>query len=338
MDLRFNHALELLGRVTKTVANFARQESELSGVLSTKNYQELRRHREAVHKVDTALAAQIAEAEAGAEKTNGRVQASHDKRLGRVKRAHGLLLRTLPNRAQDAKGNWLGELQMRQIRAERNHAAGNKQNDGDYAALSQTLAQQRAVLDGITAQTVKAFSGYGAFAQTLVEPAGQTQVSDAPENFLDDLQTRINGASEQLAKFRALPLPRLFSGVPLPVCIVLALLVGGAVVCARGFVPPLYVAGAVTGGLLVAGCIAAYVTGGNGAKDEATKTGAAILDAFCTLRVSIAAAETRYKSERKRLQSEYDRAFEDIQTKWGTADNVESEFQEKGRRKLEPRG
>ena len=216
MDLRFNHALELLGRLTKTVANFARQESELSGVLSAKNYQETRRHREAVHKVDTALAAQIAEAEAGAEKKNGRVQVIHDKRLGRVKRVQGLLMRTLPKRAQDAKGNWLGELQMRQIRGERNHAAGNKQNDGDYAALSQTLSQQRAALDGITAQAVKAFSGYGAFAQTLVEPAGQTQVSDAPENFLDDLQVRINGASEQLAKFRALPLPRLFSAVPLP--------------------------------------------------------------------------------------------------------------------------
>ena len=116
----------------------------------------------------------------------------------------------------------------------------------------------------------------------------------------------------------------------------LALLVGGAVVFARGFSPPLYVAGAVTGVLLVAGCIAAYVVGGNGARDEATKTGAAILDAFRTLRVSIAAADTRYKSERKRLQEEYDRTFEDIQTKWGTADNVESEFEEKGRRKLEP--
>ena len=336
MDLRFNHALELLGRLTKTVADFARQESELGGVLSAKNYQEMRRHREAVHKVDTALAAQIAEVESGAQKKNERVQSIHDKRLGRVKRAHGLLLRTLPKRAQDAKGNWLGELQMRQIRAERNHTAGNKQNDGDYAALSQTLAQQRAVLDGITAQTVKAFSGYSAFAQTFVEPAGQTQVSDAPENFLDDLQTRINGASEQLAKFRALPLPRLFSAIPLPVCIVLALLIGVVVVCARGFAPPLYIAGAVTGVLLVAGCIVAYVKGGSGAKAEAEKTGAAILDAFRALRVSIAAAESRYKSERRRLQDDYDRTFADLEKKWANADNLEAEFEQKGRRKLEP--
>ena len=336
MDLRFNHALELLGRLTKTVATFARQESELSGVLSTKNYQEIRRHREAVHKVDTALAAEIAEVEAGAQKKNERLQGIHDKRLGRVQRAHGLLTRTLPKRAQDAKGNWLGELQMRQLRAERNHAAGNKQNDRDYAELSQTLAQQRAVLDGITAQTVKAFSGYPEFAKTLTEVPGQVEVSETPENFLDDLQVRINGAAEQLARFRALPLPRLFSTVPLPVCIVLALLIGGGVVCARGFTPPLYVSGAIVGVLLVAGCIAAYVAGRNGAKDEATKTGAAILDAFRTLRVSIAAAETRYKSERKRLQEEYDRTFEDIQTRWGTADNVEAEFEKKGRIKLEP--
>ncbi|MEO6788889.1 MAG: FtsK/SpoIIIE domain-containing protein, partial [Chthoniobacteraceae bacterium] len=49
-----------------------------------------------------------------------------------------------------------------------------------------------------------------------------------------------------------------------------------------------------------------------------------------------AAAESRYRSERKRLQDEYDRTFEDIQKKWANADNVEGEFEKKGRRKLEP--
>ena len=223
MDLRFAHALELLGRLTKTVAEFARQESELGGVLKTKNYHEIRRYREATHKVDTALAAQIAEAESWAAKKAERVQAIHDKRLGRVKRAHGLLLRTLPKRAQDAKGNWLGELQMRQIRAERNHTAGGKQNDADYAALSQTLAQHRAALDALTAQALKAFSGYGTFAQSLIEPPGATPSSEVPEDFLGDLQMRIDCAAEQLARFRAQPLPRLFSAMPLAVWIVIAL-------------------------------------------------------------------------------------------------------------------
>jgi hypothetical protein len=295
----------------------------------------MRRHREAVHKDDGVLAAHIAEVEASAAKQAEQLQAIHDRRLGRVKRAHGLLMRTLPKRAQDAKGNWLGELQMRQIRAERTHTAGTKQNDRDYAVLSQTLAQQRAVLDGITAQALKAFSGYGSFAKTLTAPA-DGQAGEAPEDFLDDLQTRINTASEQLAKFRTLPLPRLFSAMPLAVWIVLALLIGGAVVFARGLAPPLYVAGAITGVLLVAGCIAAYVAGGNSARAEAETTGAAILDAFRALRAGIAAAESRHRSERKRLQAEYDRTFADIQEKWGTADNVESEFEKKGRQKLEP--
>jgi hypothetical protein len=334
MDLRFNHALELLAKLTKTVADFAHQESELGGTLSAKNYREIRRHREAAHKADTALAEQIAEAEDSLGKKTAYVQSIHDRRLSRVQRAHGLLLRTLPKRAQDAKGNWLGELQMRQLRAERNHAAGDKQNDRDYAALAHTLAQQRAALDGITAQAVKAFSGYGAFAQALVAPA-DAQTGEAPEDFLDDLQTRINAASEHLAKFRALPLPRLFSAVPLPVCIVLALLIGGAVVFARGFSPPLYFAGVITGVLLVAACVAAYAAGG-GAKDEAAKTGAVILDAFRALKACNALAESRHKAERQRLQDEYDRTFADIQEKWATADSVESDFEKKGRRKLEP--
>jgi hypothetical protein len=336
MDLRFSHAIELLGKLTKTVAKFALQEAELTSVLSTRNYQEIRRHREVVHKVDTALAIQNTEAEAGGAKKNEYVQAIHDRRLGRVQRTHGLLLRTLPKRAQDAKGNWLGELQMRQIRAERNHTAGNKKNEADYAALCQTLAQQRMILDGITAQTVKAFSGYGAFAKTLIEAPGAAQSNDVPEDFLGDLQTRINSASAQLEKFRALPLPRLFSTMPLPVCLVLALLASGGVIFARGFSPPLYIAGAVTGVLLTAACIAAYVAGGKSAKGAAEKTGAAILDAFRALRGSIATAESRFKSERKRLQEEYDRTFANIQEKWANADNVESDFEQKWRGKLEP--
>ena len=60
-DLRFTHATGLLTKLTRTVADFAKQEAELTGSLSTRNYQEIRRHREEAHKVDTALAAQIAE-------------------------------------------------------------------------------------------------------------------------------------------------------------------------------------------------------------------------------------------------------------------------------------
>jgi S-DNA-T family DNA segregation ATPase FtsK/SpoIIIE len=284
---------------------------------------------------DTALSAQIAEFEAGGEKKNDYVRAIHDRRLARVQRMHGLLLRTLPKRAQDAKGSWLGELQMRQLRAERNHAAGGQKNDHDYGVLAHTLSQQRAALDGLTAQAVKAFSGYSAFAQTLVETTGQAQDIELPEDFLGDLQARINAASEQLAKFRALPLPRLFSVMPLPVGIVLALLLGGAVVFARGFSPPLYVAGAITGALLLAACIGAYVAGAS-AKDEAARTGAAILDAFRALRACNALADARHRAERKRLQAEYDATFADIEAKWAVADSVESDFEKKGRRKLEP--
>ena len=335
MDLRFAHAIELLGKLTKTVGDFARQESELQTVLSAKNYQETRRHREAAQKLDAALAEQVAAAEAGGETKGEIVRAIHDRRLSRVKRVHGLLMRTLPKRAQDAKGNWLAELQMRQLRAERNHAAGDKRNERDHAALSETLAQQRATLDGITAQAVTAFSGYGSFAQSLVEQPGQARDGGLPENSPGELQSRISGAADQVARFRALPLPRFFSTVPLPVCIVLALLAGGVVVAARGFSPPLYVAGIITGVLLSAGCVAAYLAGGR-AKGEAGKTGAAILDAFRTLRAALGAAESHYKSERKRLQAEYDATFEDIQARWAASDSVESDFERRGRGKLEP--
>ena len=336
MDLRFSHALELLAKLTRTVSEFALKEAELTSVLSTRNYQEIRRSREVTHKVDTALAAEIAEAESASAKHVERKQAIHARRLARVQRTHGLLTRTLPKRAADAKGNWLAELQMRKLRADRALAAGTQKNDATHATLSQTLAQQRAALDSLTAQTVKAFSGYGSFAQNLVERDAEKQNVEIPENFLGELESKISAASLQLAKFQALPLPRLFSAMPLAVWIVLALAVGGGVVCLRGFSPPLYVAGAITAVLLVAGCVLAYVAGAKGAKDEAARTGAAILDAYGALRAALTAAEVRRRSERKRLQAEFDHTCADIEAKWESADNVEAEFEVKGRRKLEP--
>lgn len=209
-DLRFRHATELLVKLTRTVADFARQESELTSVLSARSRQEIRRHREEAHKVDTALEVELAEVESVAAKRAERVHAICDHRLGRVQRAHGLLTRTLPKRAADAKGNWLAKLQMRKLTADRELAANTKRNDGEHAALSQTLAQHGAVLDLIAAQAKSAFSGYGSFAQTLVERDAEKQSAEASEDFLGEIEARIAAANEQLAKFRSLPLPRLF--------------------------------------------------------------------------------------------------------------------------------
>ena len=54
-DLRFNRATELLVKLTRTVADFAKQEFELTSALSSKSRQEIRRHRDAARKVDAAL-------------------------------------------------------------------------------------------------------------------------------------------------------------------------------------------------------------------------------------------------------------------------------------------
>jgi S-DNA-T family DNA segregation ATPase FtsK/SpoIIIE len=335
-DLRFRHATELLVKLTRTVADFARQESELTSVLSARSRQEIRRHREEAHKVDAALEGELAEVESVAAKRAERVQAICDHRLGRVQRAHGLLTRTLPKRAADAKGNWLAKLQMRKLTADRELAANTKRNDAEHAALSQTLAQHRAVLDSLAAQAKSAFSGYGSFAQTLVERDAEKQSAEASEDFLGEIEARIAAANEQLAKFRSLSLPRLFSAIPLAVWITLAIAVGGATCFVRGFSSPLWIAGASVAVLLVAGCVAAYVSGKSGAQDEAARTGASILDAFRALRAGFAAADSRYKAGQKRIQEEYDGICADVDAKWTAADGIEEDFGEKGRRKLDP--
>ncbi|MEO6738885.1 MAG: ATP-binding protein, partial [Chthoniobacteraceae bacterium] len=165
---------------------------------------------------------------------------------------------------------------------------------------------------------------------------GDKQGGEAEEDFLGEIETRISAANDQVAKFRALPLPKFFSAMPLAVCIVLALVAGGAMSFVRGFSSPLWAVGAITAVLLVAGCIAAYVSGRKGAHDEAVRTGAAILDGYRALRAGLVAADSRYKFERKRLQAEYDETCADVDAKWAAADGVEEEFEKMGRAKLEP--
>ncbi len=335
-NLRFTHATELLVKLTGTVADFARKESELTVVLSARSRQEIRRHRDAAHKVDTALDTEIAEVESVAARRAERVQAIRDHRLGRVQRAHGLLTRTLPKRAADAKGNWLAKLQMRKLQADRALAANTRHNDAEHAALSHTLAQHRAVLDSLTAQAMKAFRGYGSFAQALVESESGKPGEEPAEDFLGAIDARIAAAAEQLARFSALLLPRLFSAMPLAVWLVLAAAIGGAACFVRGISSPLWAVGAIVAVLLIAGCVAMYVSGKNGARDEAARTGAAILDAYRAMRAGLAAADSRHKSEQKRIQDEYDAICADVDAKWAKADGVEEDFEKRGRRKLEP--
>ena len=334
-DLRFSHALGLVTKLSRTVADFSKREGELTATLSAKHYQEVRRHREAMHREDTSLAAAIAAVESDAARQMEQVQTTLEKRRGRVQRAHGLLKRTLPKRAADAKGNWLADLQMRKLRADRMLASASAETDGEFKAMSNALQQQHAVLGSLTAETLKAFRGYPSLAEHLVEKDSQSHGGEV-RNFLPEIESRIAAAAEQLARFRELRLPAFFSSLPLAVGLMIALLAGGAVVALRGFSPPLYVAGGMTAMILAAVLIAAYVSGAGRAKEEAVHTGAAALDAYRILRAGISAAAAHHKEQRDRSQAEHEQACAEIEAKWESADEVEKAFEANGRRKLEP--
>jgi len=324
----------LLGKLTRTVADFAQRETQLSGSLATRNYQATRRHRDAIYNLDKALEAQIAEARAVSQQEADRLTAIHDRRMSRVQRLHGVALRTLPQRARDAKGNWLAELQMRQLRGEKALAAGIQQNDADFTAAKAALLKQRALIEQIEANAKAAMRGYPSLAKPLTAPQPASPATATPADLLDDLRAKVDRATECIACFRQLPHPRLFAMVPLPVLIIVAVAIGAAVAFARGAAAPAYLPGTLLAVLIIGTGIAVHRKGAIVAKEQGVTTTEAVLAARRAFVAACAAADSRHVAERQRLQDEYNRAFAELEKKWTRTDDLEADFEKTESQKL----
>ena len=206
-DLRVRRSLELLGTLKQTAARFAKREEVLAKELTTRRYASNRATQEAVAAKEANYSAQLKQVEDyfGAEAQ--RIQKyTSEARLERITRYSSTRLRNLPRLAQEAKGKWQGDLQMRNYRAERKRemAADIVEADADYhAGFSAKLEEHWKTLLALERRARTAFRGYLSFRLMLRKRRPVPLGEDASlTQMLQEVGGHLETADRQLHEFQ----------------------------------------------------------------------------------------------------------------------------------------
>ncbi|MEA3213086.1 MAG: segregation ATPase FtsK/SpoIIIE, family [Chthoniobacter sp.] len=341
LDLRVSRSLELLARLRETALEFSKREDQLSRELSSRRYTTSRKFRDGIEKTESRLATQIVELETLFKEGEERVRSIFEARRARIQGARASGLRSLPKRAQEAKQRWMGEIQMRQFRAERHYAADMEAADKEFARATAELRTQGVVLTGLRAHARRDFRGYWTLLRLLSRAPIAVPESEGdpgePEQGPAELGEKLTAVEEQLGAFRKFLLARLFSQVP-PEALVALIVFGGALLAWRlgpGPAAPM-IAGAGVAVLLVL-LFLLYRAGLREAKTAASAIAEALAEAGRIHATGGATVEAKHEQDRQRIKDEYDRACAEIRRQWKRADDIEAEFERAARWKIEKR-
>ena len=334
-DLRVNRALTLLGALQRTTADFAKHEEALLRDTRSRRGTALRKQRDATEKIENWRATQTAETTEYFAATETRIGALYEGRRERVQRLKTAGLRNLPKRAREAKERWMGDLQMRQFRAERKQTADQQAADKTLAQFTARLAEQRARFTTLDRMARKSFAGYPSFQRMLRRPRFTADGAGDEEQLCAEIETHLATAQEQLTEFRRLPLPRIFSMAPLALLIPFIFASGLALAFGLGATSTaLVMAGGGAAVLIGIVCLLQYL-GAGPARPSATACAQALTEASQFHAAASAAAEARNSRARARSQAEFEQTSAAIVEQWNRTDDIEADFEVAAREKIE---
>jgi S-DNA-T family DNA segregation ATPase FtsK/SpoIIIE len=338
LDLRVTRSLELLDDLVRTVGAYSKKEADTVRDLRTRRNSAQRKFQDAIEKAETRLSTQAADIEGVFKAETERVNSIYQFRREQIQRIHGAAIRQLPRRAQDEKRKWMGELQMRQFKAERKKASDLQDADMVFGEFTTALEERKTLHTSLERRARNDFDGYWTFLRRLrrernAAPKLTAQPEDGPQ-LLNELEARLRAADEQLGAFHRFWLPRVFHFAPLLVLILLILL--GAVVLAfalGGGPPAERAAGATAVALLVVVC-GIHHAGWRQSRSTAIAGARFLAEAHRLLEACVAASVSRHQEERRKINEEYDQTCADIAEQWNRAGDIESEFEQAAREKI----
>jgi len=336
-DLRVEYCLKLLGNLKETSARFAKRESLLNRELSGRRHAITHTAQEALAAKEATCSSQLAEVGNYFREEEQRLRKIYEARQDRINHYSSGRLRNLPRLAQEMKGNWQGNLQMRNYQAQRKMAADIEAADADYAGFSTKLEAHWKNLLSLEQRAWAGFRGYLSFLFMMRKkrPLRFTEDSSLTQ-ILRDVNERLETADKELYEFQNLALPRLFSYAPLPIF----LLFGAAVIAAMfrqmGINSTTYTAAAIVGGVIAVAWIV-HAIGWAQARMRARVIARALVEARQIMQGGLAAGPimgAKREQIRREIEKEYEVVRADIDAKWGQTETIEKEFEETQRRKI----
>ncbi len=341
-DLRIGRCLELLGRLKQTTAKFAKSEAQLARDFAGRRYAANKTSTEALAETESTYSAHLAQTEDYFRAQDQHVRAVYDARRARVQRLHISILKKLPDRAQEVKRRWLGDLQMKKYEAQRKLPLALEAADAEYLDFTSKLETYRATLAALERRARQSFRGYWTLRRMLPRKRRDAPVASAAGH-IEEISAHLETAHEKLLEFRRFGLPRFFAALPLWLFFIL--IFGGAAGLAwyLGFIPaqptnPTALAIAA-GAIVLFGLIwLVHFLGLRGSRP----TAALIADSLAQSHRIIdgcgasgpALAATR-EEMRRRIEEEHERTNAEIDEQWTRADDVELQFVNATRKKAD---
>lgn len=334
IDLRTSRSLELLKTLEHTVSEFAKREDQLTRDTRARRFASERKCNEGIDRLDEGLQTIYSQVNAGYEARERKARATHDARLARIKKFNTSGVRDLPKLAQEARERWLGGLQIKKFKAERDYTTGVQRAEAQYARLS---GDQHAKLLDLDQQAKKAFRGYGGLLRMLRRKRRADSGADDSHD-LDALHQQgiahIQEAEAALAEFVKLPVPKFFSGYPLGALTLLIAAVSLAVALVMGMsaigLGLALVVFAVTSLIVLMIHQSALIK----AKPLARTVATGLTEGAGAFEIISSSASSARDAELARLKETHDSILADVASKWDRADSVEADFKKAVQEKL----
>jgi hypothetical protein len=206
--LDIQRGMELLARLKQAVADCAKREERTTRNLEVRRAGIAWRYQSAIDASEQAEAAQIAGAERIFQEQEAREQEIARNREARVRQASAQVLRNLPRKAREARGNWLANLQMRLLQAETTRTAGLEAADAEAGQGVVTLTEDCRRLIALKRDARRHVAGYAAMRD---RQSGEIQAPGGAEG-LRLVSEALLEAERRLSALKRHPLPRLFQG------------------------------------------------------------------------------------------------------------------------------
>ncbi len=333
IDLRAGRSLELLEELKATVVDFSRREEALVRELRTKRYAVTRKYQEATKEIESQESRQVREVDERFSEVKQRITALYESRKARIQKAQSAGIRHLPKRAEDTRGRYLGDLQQRKFRAERRLAEAKQEAAAMVAARTEQLAEPKALVDKLIRRARKYFSGAGALQKLLTTKGDAASVVEESRVAAKMLELA-KSAEEELADFRGKLVPRMFSAVPLPGLLVVALAVGVAVALFLGGKKDAFVTGGAVGGGLMVLTFLLHQLGMRSAAPDARSIASKLIEATNLHSSTLAEAMLRSDREIEKAKEVFDAESASVQHRWGMVSEVGANFEKSVREKL----
>jgi hypothetical protein len=325
----------LLANLKRVVADFAQREAVLTKEIGTKRRAIERKYREDMAHAEESLATQLTSADEFFTAEEERVRESYSNRRGRIEKGQKNTMRTLQARARAAKDKRLSQLQLQHLQAERSLPVNIKAVDAAANEFAGFLAEEEAALAKLEHRALRHFSGSGALRKALARPPAGAVVGDAtPDELLSQLRAKLADGEAHLAAFRAKPLPKFFSAVPIGLIIPLLLIAALVGAFGLGFNTSAFTTSGSGAAALAIVFVILYAIARKQTVPAAEQMASDIRSARELHKACVTAANTKYEGDRNRVQSEYETTWAGINDEWGKADEIEASYARTGRKKI----